>query len=445
MKFLSLPSQTSIGFMRWRRPAVITTAILSVLSIILFFAIGMNYGIDFRGGTVVEMRFEQPQDVGEIRRQIGGLNFGDVQIVEFGSTSDILVRVEEQPGGDGAQQRVVLMLRELYGEQADFRRVEVVGPRVSGELATAGIIGVVVSLIAILAYVWFRFEWQFAVGAVLTTLHDVLMTIGLYAVTQIEFNLTSIAAVLTIVGYSLNDTVVVYDRLRENLRRYKRMPMAELIDLSINQMLSRTLMTSLTTLLALVALAIFGGEVIRSFTFAMIWGILCRHLLVDLRRGAAADLAEPASDPRDRRGERCRHRRRAAGRRLMAGGLVIRDAHYPGRAPIDAYGNGGFRFAEMSHVGSILCVPSGIYGWEPTEPGEISPDTLRRVVTEHGDIDVLLLGVGMLPLPPTEATARLLRGAGVRFDTMTTGAAVRTYNVMVSEERRVAAALLAVG
>ena len=274
MKLLSLPSDTSIPFMRYRLPAIGTSLALCILSILLFAFVGMNYGIDFRGGTVVELRFKQAVDIGDLRSEIGSLGLGDVQIVEFGGPEDVLIRVEEQPGGEAAQQRSVILMRDLLGDQAEFRRVEVVGPRVSGELARAGAIAVVVALLAIMAYIWLRFEWHFAVGAVLTTLHDVILTIGLYSATQIEFNLTSIAAVLTIVGYSLNDTVVVYDRVRENLRRYKRMPMTELLDTSINQMLSRTLMTSITTLLALIALFIFGGEVIRSFTFAMIWGIV---------------------------------------------------------------------------------------------------------------------------------------------------------------------------
>jgi preprotein translocase SecF subunit len=274
MKLVHLPTDTKIPFMSYRGPAVAVAMVLVVLSIGLFALVGMNYGIDFRGGTMVELRFEEPADIGELRSEIGELGLGDVQIVEFGRPTDVLIRVEEQAGGEEAQQRVVILLRDLYEGEADFRRVEVVGPRVSGELAQAGAIAVVAALIAIMVYIWLRFEWHFAVGAVLTTLHDVVLTIGLYSVTQIEFNLSSIAAVLTIVGYSLNDTVVVYDRVRENLRRYKKMSMPQLIDLSINQMLSRTVMTSVTTLLALIALFIFGGEVIRSFTFAMIWGVV---------------------------------------------------------------------------------------------------------------------------------------------------------------------------
>jgi len=274
MKLIQLPTDTSIPFMRYRTPALAVSMVLVVLSVGLFALLGMNYGIDFRGGTMVELRFDEPADVGELRDEIGNLNLGDVQIVEFGRPTDVLIRVEEQPGGEEAQQRVVILLRELYDGEATFRRVEVVGPRVSGELAQAGAIAIVAALLAIMVYIWLRFEWHFAVGAVLTTLHDVVLTIGMFSLTQLEFSLSSIAAVLTIVGYSLNDTVVVYDRVRENLRRYKRMTMPQLIDRSINQMLSRTLMTSITTLLALGALFVFGGEVLRSFTFAMIWGVV---------------------------------------------------------------------------------------------------------------------------------------------------------------------------
>jgi SecD/SecF fusion protein len=201
------------------------------------------------------------------------LNLGDVQVQEFGSPREVLIRVQAQGGGENAEQTVITLVRgELEGDY-DIRRVEVVGPTVSGELAQAGTIAVIASLLAILVYIWFRFEWQFALGAIIATLHDVVLTIGIFVLSGIEFNLSSIAAVLTIVGYSLNDTVVVYDRVRENLRRYKKMPLTGLLDLSINQMLPRTILTSVTTLLALLALFIFGGEVIRSFTFAMIFGV----------------------------------------------------------------------------------------------------------------------------------------------------------------------------
>ncbi len=193
---------------------------------------------------------------------------------EFGDPRDILIRFETQPGGEKAQQKAINKVKATLGEKVDYRRVEVVGPKVSGELTKDGIIAVVVALLGVMIYIWFRFEWQFAVGAVASLTHDVLLTIGLFAFTQMEFNLSIIAAILTIVGYSLNDTVVVYDRVRENMRKYKKTPLPELIDLSINQMLSRTILTSVSTLVALAALYIFGGEVIRGFTFTMIWGVI---------------------------------------------------------------------------------------------------------------------------------------------------------------------------
>jgi SecD/SecF fusion protein len=196
-----------------------------------------------------------------------------VQVQSFGNEADVLVRIESQGLGDVAEQEVLSRVRAELEEAYEFRRVEVIGPTVSQELRTAGLVAVLASLVAIMIYIWFRFEWHFAVGAIVATLHDVILTIGFFDITQIEFSVASIAAILTVVGYSLNDTVVVYDRVRENLRRYKKMPLEELIDVSINQMLGRTLMTSITTLLALFALYFLGGEVIRNFTAAMIFGI----------------------------------------------------------------------------------------------------------------------------------------------------------------------------
>jgi preprotein translocase SecF subunit len=261
--------------MHLRRITLPLSALLSVVSIVLFFAVGMNYGIDFRGGSLIEIQTkDEVADIGGLRNTIGGLGLGDVQIQEFGAPNEVLIRVVQQEGGELAQQAVIAKIREALGDTVDYRRVEIVGPTVSNELARSGTIAVLVAIFAILIYIWFRFEWQYAVGAVIATVHDVVMTIGLFAVLQLDFNLSSIAAILTIVGYSLNDTVVVYDRIRENVRRYRKMPMTELLDLSVNQTLSRTIMTSLTTLLALIALYLFGGEVIRSFVFAMIWGIL---------------------------------------------------------------------------------------------------------------------------------------------------------------------------
>jgi preprotein translocase SecF subunit len=206
-----------------------------------------------------------------------GLNLGEVQVQEvtdFTGDTTVLIRIQQQPGGDEAQQEVITKVRQAFGGGVEFRRIEVVGPRVSGELAYNGTIALLVTLIAIMIYVWFRFEWQFSVGAIVATLHDVLMTLGFFVVAQLDFNLASIAAILTIVGYSLNDTVVVYDRVRENLRKYKKMSISEILDRSVNETLARTSITGLTTLLALLALFFFGGQVIRGFVAAMIFGVV---------------------------------------------------------------------------------------------------------------------------------------------------------------------------
>ncbi|MET3601085.1 protein translocase subunit SecDF [Martelella mangrovi] len=264
----------NFSFMNFRRISFITSAVLVVASVIGFGTHGMNLGIDFTGGSVVQVESKSgPADISQIRTDLNGLNIGAVQAQGFGSDKDVLIRIQAQDGGANAEQSAISKIRSTLESSYDFVRVEVVGPVVSGELSRSATIGVLASLIAILIYIWFRFEWQFAVGAIIATAHDVLLTIGIFVLTGVEFNLTSIAAVLTIVGYSLNDTVVVYDRVRENLRRYQKMPLPELLDISINHTLSRTILTALTTLLALAALYLFGGEVIRSFTFAMLFGV----------------------------------------------------------------------------------------------------------------------------------------------------------------------------
>ncbi len=270
-----VPDNTKFRFMWFRKISFPLSVVLVIGSLALFFMVGLNYGIDFKGGTLIEMKTDGPADIGAIRSELGTLNLGDVQVQQFGAEDEVLVRVEEQPGGELAQQAVVAKVRTSFADNnVEFRRVEVVGPRVSGELARAGAIAVAAALFAILVYIWFRFEWQFAVGAILTTANDVIVTVGLFVILQLDFSLSSIAAVLTIIGYSLNDTVVVYDRIRENLRKYKKLPLTDVLDKSINETLSRTTLTSVTTLLALISLWVFGGEVIRSFTLAMIFGIV---------------------------------------------------------------------------------------------------------------------------------------------------------------------------
>lgn len=270
-----VPHGTHIPFVKYRFLAFLISGIAFLFSIGLFATAGLNYGIDFRGGTLIEIKTKEAvADIGEIRSKISGLGLGDVQIQTFGEPNDILIRVEEQKGGEDAQQQVVDKVKNALGSDIDYRRTEVVGPTVSEELKIDGTIAVAVAILVVLFYIWLRFEWQFSLGAVIALIHDVGLTIGIFSLLQLEFGLPIVAAILTIVGYSLNDTVVVYDRIRENLRRYKKMPLAELIDRSINETLSRTTLTSFTTLLALIALYVFGGEVIRGFVFAMIWGIV---------------------------------------------------------------------------------------------------------------------------------------------------------------------------
>ncbi len=276
MKLLRLvPEQTNFRFMHWRVLSFPLSAIVAVLAVVLFLTIGLNYGIDFKGGTLIELRSKSgPADLAQIRQSLGGLNLGDIQVQEFGDPSEVLIRIESQGDEESSQQSVVESVRATFAEDYEFRRTEVVGPRVSGELAYAGVLAVGSALLMIMFYIWFRFEWQFAVGAIITTFNDIVLTIGLFSLLHLDFTLSSIAAVLTIIGYSLNDTVVVYDRIRENLRRYKRLSLEELLDKSINETLSRTTMTSVTTLLALFALYFLGGEVIQSFVLAMIFGIV---------------------------------------------------------------------------------------------------------------------------------------------------------------------------
>jgi preprotein translocase subunit SecF len=268
-----IPDNTKIPFMRYRLPGF-TGAVIAVLaSIVLFVSVGLNYGIDFQGGTLIEIRTEQAADLSELRGRLSGMGLGDFELQEFGAPTDVLIRIRAVDGGEEAQQAQITQVREALGTGIDYRRVEVVGPKVSGELTRDGIIAVLMALAAVLVYIWFRFEWQFSVGAVVSLVHDVIVTIGVLTILRFEFNLASIAALLTIVGYSLNDTVVVFDRIRENLRKYKQMPLTELIDLSLNQTLPRTVMTSLSTLIALISLYVFGGEVLRGFTFTMIFGV----------------------------------------------------------------------------------------------------------------------------------------------------------------------------
>jgi preprotein translocase subunit SecF len=270
-----VPDDTKFDFMRFRRISFPVSAMLSIAAILLYFFHGLNFGIDFIGGTLIEVQTKAgPADLAKMRSTIGSLGLGEFQLQQFGAPDDMLIRISEQPGGDEAQQAAVQKVRNALGDAVDYRRVEVVGPSVSTELLAYGTIGLVLAIVAILIYLWFRFEWQFALGAMIANVHDLVLTVGFMSLTRIDFDLTSIAALLTILGYSLNDTVVIYDRIREMLRRYKRMPMPELLNASVNATLSRSIVTHVTVAMSLLALLLFGGQAIHSFTATMMFGVV---------------------------------------------------------------------------------------------------------------------------------------------------------------------------
>ena len=270
-----VPDDTKFDFMQFRRISFPISALLSIIAIVFFFHPGLNLGIDFRGGTLMEIQTKDgPADLGKMRTTLTGLNLGDIQLQSFGGPTDALIRVAQQPGGEQAQQVAVDKIRAALGPNIEYRRVEVVGPRVSGELLSYGTLGIIAAIGGILIYLWFRFEWQFALGAMIANVHDLVLTLGFMALMQIDFDLTSIAALLTILGYSLNDTVVVFDRIREMLRRYKKLPMTDLLNISINSTLSRSIITHLTVTLALLALFWFGGHAIHGFVTTMIFGVV---------------------------------------------------------------------------------------------------------------------------------------------------------------------------
>lgn len=269
-----IPPDTKIDFVGYRTITWVISALLTVIPIFLVWHLGLNMGIDFQGGTLIEIQTKESQaDLAGIRGKVGRLGLGEVQIQEFGAPNAVLIRIASQPT-EQEQQQSIARVKEALGEEVEYRRVEIVGPTISGELIAGGTLAVVVAMIGILIYVWFRFEWQFGVAAIASLVHDITATIGLYAILQLEFNVSSIAAILTIIGYSLNDKVVIFDRVRENLRKYKRMPLVELLDLSINETLSRSVLTHVTTFLAMLPFLFFGGEAIYGFALAMIFGIV---------------------------------------------------------------------------------------------------------------------------------------------------------------------------
>ena len=315
MRLRIVPSNTTINFFGKSRIAIWTSIFAVVVSVILYIINGLNYGIDFRGGTMLMIKASDNTSIIEIRKTLNQLNVGDTTVTEVSDPAAVivgseaqplfLIKIEQQEGNEEVQNQMIIRVKEILDEtltSVSFLQTESVGSKVSGELVQKAILAVCLAVFAVLFYIWIRFEWQFSLGAVLALLHDVIVTIGIFSIIGLEFNLSIIAALLTIVGYSLNDTVIVFDRIRENLKQFESKPLLDLLNKSINDTLSRTIMTSVTTLLALLALYIFGGEVIRGFTFAMIWGVLIGTYssifiasAILLRLGVKRDWSSPKS------------------------------------------------------------------------------------------------------------------------------------------------------
>jgi|HubBroStandDraft_1064217.scaffolds.fasta_scaffold06204_6 preprotein translocase subunit SecF len=266
----------NINFMGLHKLGFALSLLLTVGSIVLFLVQGLNYGIDFSGGTRIDIKsLDGPADLGKLRSTLDGLGLGNMSLQGLDAADEVvMIRFPRQPGDDQAQQTAVTKVKQALGDHVEYRRTEVVGPTVGKELIRAGVMATVLALLAIAAYVWLRFEWQFGIGAMLSTVHDTVTTVGLFALLQIEFNLTTLAAILTVAGYSINDTVVIYDRVRETMRKHRSMDFNLLINKSLNETLSRTILTVSTVALAVLSLLIFGGEVLRGFSIAMLWGIV---------------------------------------------------------------------------------------------------------------------------------------------------------------------------
>ena len=273
-----ISDNTTIKFIRLKTFSFSLSAALSVLAILSVVFIGLNFGIDFKGGILLEVRTANNISISDIRKEVSNLNIGEVSIQEFGAKSDYLIRVERQKGSDNAQQIAVEALKGVlngaFADSIEYRRLEYVGPTVSKDLISDGVMAIFFAIVAMLAYIWFRFELPFAIGAIVALLHDIILTLGVFSILGLEFNLSTVAAILLIIGYSMNDTVVVYDRIRENLRKFKKMELKSLLDKSINETLTRTINTTITTMLALGALYLIGGQIISDFAFAMLWGII---------------------------------------------------------------------------------------------------------------------------------------------------------------------------
>lgn len=273
-----IPADTKIDFLGKRWLAFGFSAALMVLTVVLVCTRGLNLGIDFTGGILIEAEFKEAPDLAQMRHVLKETGIGEISLQTFGKPNNVMIRVGQDAAEESARGKIVDMvkvkLEENISKDVEYRRVDYVGPKVGGELIRGGIIALLLSFASIMCYIWFRFEWQYGIGGILALVHDAWLTIGFFSITQLEFDLSSIAAVLTIIGYSINDTVVIYDRIRENLRKYKKMPMGELLNISINETLSRTVLTVGTVLIAVMTLILVGGEVIRSFSMATFFGIL---------------------------------------------------------------------------------------------------------------------------------------------------------------------------
>ena len=266
---------SNINFVSKFKKANTISIIIFILSILLISFKGLNYGIDFKGGTLIELRAENNINVSAIRDTLNTMNLGDINVKKFGNDSDFLIKVEQKNSNDNNLiPEIKKKLTESLNSKIDFRRVENVGPKVSAELLESSVIAISLALAAMLFYIWVRFEWQFSIGSIIALFHDVVITLGIFSFLSLEINLSIIAAVLTIVGYSMNDTVVIYDRIRENLLKYNKVTISDIANLSINETLARTIITSITTLLALFSIYILGGEILRGFSFAMILGVM---------------------------------------------------------------------------------------------------------------------------------------------------------------------------
>ncbi len=304
----ALPIAPKFSFLSKRKLFLAFSAFLMLGSILSFATLGLNFGVDFKGGILLEIRTNEPADLGNLRSRLSALDVGEVTLQEFGAPTDVLINVQRQDGDEAAQEAAIALVKDALADVVEeYRRTEFVGPKVGGELKEAGFLATVLAMAAIGLYIWFRFEWHFSAAALTALLHDVIATVGFFSLTQVEFNLSTLAAVLTIAGYSINDTVVIFDRVRDELRKYKKLPVVDVLDMAINRTLSRTVLTSVTTLLALISLFVFGGEVIRGFSLGLIWGVLIGTYssvalavpllsFMNVRVGQSSDKDQPEDD-----------------------------------------------------------------------------------------------------------------------------------------------------